>query len=97
MARQASKNNQRGRAEAERARRYAARTQWHKHLINRRVRDNTIAGIAAGVLVAAAIASQTVHAQVTAPEPTPTETSTPAPLENPFSSLFSTGTETPAP
>lgn len=97
MAGRGSRNTQRARAEAERARVYAARKQWHEGQIRRRVRDNTVAGIAGGLLIVATIASQTVHAQVTAPEPAPTETSTPAPPENPFATLFPTpaGTEAP--
>jgi hypothetical protein len=97
MARQASKNTQRERAEAERARLYAARKRWHESLISRRTRDNTIAGVAGGLLIVAALVSQSVHAVTNAPEPAPTETSTPTPLENPFSSLFPGSAETPAP
>lgn len=91
MAGRGSKNAQRSRAETERARLHAARTDWHQGQIRRRIRDNTIAGVAGGLLIVAAIASQSVHAAVTAPEPEPepTETSTPGPLENPFSGLFS--------
>lgn len=88
MARQASKDAHRSRTEQERARVYAARTAWHAGQIRRRVRDNTIAGIVTGLLIAGAIASQAVHAQVTAPEPAQTEDSTP--LQNPFSTLFPT-------
>lgn len=94
MAGRGSKNAQRSRAESERARLYAARTGWYDGQIRRRIRDNTIAGVAGGLLIVAAIASQSVHAAVTEPAPEPTETSTPAPLENPFTGLFSD--ETPA-
>lgn len=89
MAGRGPKNAQRSRAEAERARLYAARTAWHDGLIRRRTRDNLIAGVVGGLLVVGAIASQSVHASVYAPDPKPTETSTPAPIENPFSGLFS--------
>ncbi|MGY1552375.1 hypothetical protein ACW5CM_11390 [Microbacterium sp. A588] len=90
MAGRGSKNAQRSRAETERARLYAARTTWYDGQITRRIRDNTIAGVAGGLIIVAAIASQSVHAAVTAPEPDPTETSSPTPLENPFSDLFFT-------
>ena len=90
MAGRGSKDAQRSKASAERARRYAARTSWHEGQISRRVRDNTIAGIVGGLIVIGAIVSQSVHAAVTAPEPDPTETSTPGPIENPFADLFQT-------
>jgi hypothetical protein len=77
------------RAEAERARLYAARKSWHQGRISRRVRDNTLAGIIGGIIIVGAVVSQSVHAAVTAPEPEPTKTTTPAPVENPFSDLFS--------
>ncbi len=92
MAARGPKNVQRSRAEAERARVYAARTAWHDGQIRRRTRDNLIAGVVGGLLVVGAIASQSVHAVVNAPEPEPepTETSAPGgPLENPFADLFS--------
>jgi len=89
MAARGQKNAQRSRAEVERARLYAARTAWHDGQIRRRTRDNLIAGIVGGLLVVGAVTSQSVHAAVFAPEPEPTETSTPAPIENPFSGLFS--------
>ena len=90
MAGRGPKNVQRSRAESERARLYAARTAWHDGQIKRRTRDNLIAGIVGGLLVVGAIASQSVHAVVNAPEPEPTETGAPSgPLENPFSGLFS--------
>lgn len=90
MAGRGTKNAQRTRTEAERARLYAARLAWHERQVRRRTRDNTIAGVVGGVLIVAALASQAVHAQVTAPEPTPTESSTPGPVENPFATLFPT-------
>ena len=49
-----------------------------------------VAGIVGGLLVVGAIASQSVHAAVTAPAPEPTESGAPTgPLENPFADLFS--------
>ncbi|KDA05645.1 dioxygenase [Microbacterium sp. CH12i] len=91
MARREKNDVQRVRAESERARLYAARTDWHQGQIHRRILDNTIAGVVGGLIVVGAIASQSVHASVFAPEPEPTNTSTPGPLENPFSGLFSGG------
>lgn len=65
----------------ERARRYEARTQLHAERGRRRRRDNWIAGIAAGVIIAGAIAGQAVYFTVgpgsPAPSPAPTM---PAPL-----------------
>lgn len=90
MAARGPKNAQRSRAEVERARLYAARTAWHEGQIRRRTRDNLIAGIVGGLLVVGAIASQSVHAAVTAPAPEPIESGAPTgPLENPFADLFS--------
>lgn len=87
------KNDQR--AEQERARLYAARTAWHEGQIRRRVRDNTIVGIAGALIVIGAMASQFAHAQVTAPEPTPT----PSPTETtaPLDPLLPSTTPTPTP
>ncbi|MDQ0645506.1 hypothetical protein [Microbacterium murale] len=89
MAGRGPKNAQRSRTETERARLYTARATWHERQNRRRTRDNLIAGVVGGLLVVGAIASQSVHAAVVAPEPEPTETSTPGPVENPFSGLFS--------
>ena len=83
MAGRGSKSAQQ-RTEAERARLHTARREWHDGRIRRRVRDNTIAALAATVIVAAAIGSQVVHAQVApAPEPSPTvdPTGIPAPTD----------------
>lgn len=93
MAARGSKSAQE-RAQAERARVYAARTAQHREKVRRRVRDNVIAGVGGAVLVLAAVASQVAHAQVTAPEPTPSPSSTVAPnppVETPVP------TEVPAP
>lgn len=95
MARRALKESQRSRTDSERARLYAARTAWHKGQITRRIRDNTVAGVVGGLIVVGAIASQSVHAAVFAPEPEPTQTSTPGPIENPFTGLFSDEAPTP--
>ena len=89
MVGRGSKNGQRSRTATERARLYAARTSWHEGQLSRRVRDNTMAGVIGGLIILAAIVSQSVHAIVAAPEPEPTGTATPGPLENPFADLFS--------
>lgn len=77
MAARGSKSAQE-RTQAERARLHAARSDWHQGQIRRRRRDNTIAILVGCVLVAAAITSQVVHAQVIAPAPGPTPSITPA-------------------
>ncbi|PKQ33782.1 MAG: hypothetical protein CVT61_14400 [Actinobacteria bacterium HGW-Actinobacteria-11] len=92
MAARGSKKAQ-SRTSAERARLHAARTQWHEGQIRRRVRDNTIAAVAASLIVVAAIGSQVVHAQVTAPEPEPT----PAPTVEPTTPSTDAPSETPTP
>lgn len=83
MAARGSKTTQQARTEAERARLHTARTAWHGRQIRRRVRDNAIAVIVGVLLIAAAVFSQVMHAQVSAPEPTPTPTveQTEAPAE----------------
>src|SRR5918994_1963742 len=70
-----------GRAARERARLYQARTAFHEGQQRRRTRDNWIAGLVAGVLLAGAIGSQVLYYTVgpAAPEPAPTQSSTPAP------------------
>lgn len=83
MAARGPKNG-RERTEAERARLHAARTALHEGKIRRRFRDNVIASVGGAVIVIAAVASQVVHAQVTAPEPTPTPSVVPTePVEMP--------------
>ncbi|MFS0852069.1 hypothetical protein [Microbacterium sp. 179-I 3D4 NHS] len=90
MAARGSKGTQKARTEAERARLHAARRAWHDGLIRRRVRDNAIAVIAGVVLIAGAVVSQVVHAQVSPAEPSPSPTVEPTvPVEEPV--------ETPAP
>lgn len=100
MAARGSKNAQQ-RTQAERARIHAARNAVHEGLIRRRTRDNAIGIIVGVVIVSAGIASQVVHAQVTAPEPTPTPTvaptGTPAPSETPAPTEEPVPSEEPAP
>jgi hypothetical protein len=93
MAARGSRSTRQERTQAERRTRlHTARTIWHQGQIRRRARDNVVAAIAGAVIVIAAIASQVVHAQVTAPEPTPTPTPsvepsvvpTPDPSETPL-------------
>ncbi|MFS0893774.1 hypothetical protein [Microbacterium sp. 179-I 3D3 NHS] len=83
MAARGSRSTRQERTQAERARLHAARKDWHESRIRRRVRDNAVAIIAGSVIVVAAIASQVVHAQVTAPEPTPTPSPSVAPTTDP--------------
>lgn len=85
------------RAARERARLYQARTNYHAGLQRRRVRDNWIAGIVAGVLIAGAIGSQVLYYTVgpAAPEPAPSSSTTPAPTETPGGEPVPGPTETP--
>ncbi|MEV4774845.1 hypothetical protein LTA6_003120 [Microbacterium sp. LTA6] len=96
MAGRGSKNDQRARAAAERARLYTARSEWHQGQERRRVRDNIVAGVAGGLLIAGVIASQVVHAQVTAPEPEPTQSIAPTPSETPVETPAPIPSDTPA-
>lgn len=89
-----SGDKDRGSREArERTRLYQARQAFHDDRIRRRTRDNLIAGIGGGLLIAAIIVVQTLFFTIgpgtPAPEPTPTGTSTPAPTP--------TSSETPLP
>lgn len=77
MAGRGSRGTQRTKTDVERARLYAARSDWNKKQTVRRRRDTVIASVVGGVIVIGAIASQTVHAQITAPTPTPS-----APVQN---------------
>lgn len=97
MAARGSRGAQRSRTEAERTRLHVARKEWHDRQIRRRVRDNTIAVIAGIVLVGGAIASQVVHAQVTAPEPTPTPSVEPTDGVDPTETPVPDPVETPVP
>lgn len=97
MAARGSKNAQQARAQAERARIHAARKDWHDGLIRRRVRDNVLAGIVGALLVTAAIVSQVVHAQVTAPEPTPTPSVSPSTAPDPTTTGTPLPDEAPSP
>ncbi|MFD5225500.1 hypothetical protein ACFWHT_07745 [Microbacterium sp. NPDC058342] len=99
MAVRGSRGAQRARTDAERARLYAARTAWHDQVKRRRRRDTVIAVLAGGVIVVCAVVSQTVHAQVTAPEPTPSapSESPTAPEPTPLISTPTGQSPTPAP
>lgn len=81
----------------ERARVYQARQTFHEGRIRRRTRDNVIAAIAGGLVIAGIVAVQTVYFTVGPgmPQPEPTTTSTPAPTTSttPEPSV----TESPAP
>lgn len=82
MAARGSRTPQRSRAEAERARLYAARSAWNAKTVRRRRRDTIVAAVVGSLIVVGALASQAVHAQVTAPEPTPTQAPSPGPSES---------------
>ncbi|MDR2996695.1 MAG: hypothetical protein LBU78_01085 [Microbacterium sp.] len=87
MAGRGKNDAQHARQQAERARRYAARTAWHEGRARRRARDNVVASVVGGLLVVGAVFSQVMLAQADAPAPkpkaTPTSTSTPAPVITP--------------
>lgn len=93
-------SRQRAKTEAERARLYAARTQWHARQVSRRRRDTVIAVVAGAVVVIGAVVSQTLHAQVVAPQPSPSPSApvseTPAP-ETPTPTLTNPPLDSPAP
>lgn len=82
MAARGSRTPQRTRTDAERARLYAARSAWNAKTIRRRRRDTIVAAVVGSLIVVGALASQAVHAQVTASEPTQTQTPSPGPSES---------------
>lgn len=99
MAARGSRSTRQERTEAERRTRlHTARTIWHQGQIRRRTRDNAVAAIVGSLIVVAAIGSQVVHAQVTAPEPTPTPTVEPSisPTETPAETPAPVPSDTPA-
>lgn len=73
------------RAERERARLYQARQSFHEGQQRRRRRDNLIAGVAGGFLIAGIVAAQTAYFTVgpgaPEPAPSPTQTSVPSPSD----------------
>jgi hypothetical protein len=98
MAARGSRSTRHERAQADRRTRlHTARTIWHQGQIRRRTRDNAIAAIVGSLIVVAAIGSQVVHAQVTAPEPTPSPSPTVEPSTFPSDAPTETPAETPAP
>lgn len=98
-----------GRELRERARLYQARQQFQAGLGRRRTRDNVIAGVAGGLLIAGALFVQTLYFTSGPGTPTPTPsvstspsaTSTPEATITPTPTASSDGTpaatETPAP
>ncbi|GAA2925680.1 hypothetical protein GCM10010458_04350 [Microbacterium luteolum] len=99
MAARGSRSTRQERVQAERRTRlHTARTIWHQGQIRRRTRDNAIAAIVGALIVVAAIGSQVVHAQVTAPEPTPSPTVEPTtgPTETPAETPVPIPSDTPA-
>ncbi len=70
------KDARESRVARDRLRAYEARQELHSRLISRRKRDNLIFGIAAAVIIALAIGSQTLFA--TSHQPVAASTSTPA-------------------
>lgn len=97
MAARGSRAPQRTRTDAERARLYAARREWNAKIIRRRRRDTIVAAVVGSLIVVGAVASQAVHAQVTAPTPTPSERSTPTQTPSPGPSESTSPDATPSP
>lgn|SRR5690606_39199412 len=97
MAVRGSRGSQRSRTDAERARLYAARTEWHRKQGARRRRDTVAAVVAGGLIVIGAFVSQAVHAQVTAPEPAPSTPAPSAPAPTPLITPTTGVSETPVP
>ncbi len=81
----------------ERARLYDARRALHEGMRRRRTRDNLIAGIAGGAVIAAIVIAQTMYFTTgpgaPAPEPTPTVTT---PASTPSEAPAETPTEEPS-
>lgn len=69
----------------ERERLYEARQRLHRHRIVRRRRDNLVAGIVGGLLLAGIVGAQAAFFTIGpgAPSPEPTSTVTPAPSPTP--------------
>lgn len=91
----------------ERARLYDARRRFHASVIQRRRRDNLIAGVAGGLLIAALLGAQVAYYTLGPgmPEPAPTPTAptspsgtpTPGPSGSPTPSPSPSGSPTPSP
>lgn len=87
--------------ERERVRLYEARRRFNASLVQRRRRDNVIAGVAGGILLLGILAGQAAYYTVgpgtpePAPSPTPTSTSTTS--ETPAPSPTATDSPTPTP
>lgn len=85
----------------ERARIYAARTEFQAGQGTRRTRDNWIAGIAAAVIIAGAVFSQVAAyssgpwAPMPTPTPSPTTTTVPTPAPTESTGPAPSGTPTP--
>jgi hypothetical protein len=91
------------REERERGRVYQARRAYHDGRARRRTRDNLIAGVAGGLLIAAVVAGQAAYfmagpgTPTPSPTPTPTSTVTPEPSTTPTESPDPSGTPSPTP
>ncbi|MFE6733541.1 hypothetical protein [Microbacterium sp. NPDC057650] len=99
MAGRGKNDAQHARQQAERARRYAARTAWHEGRARRRSRDNIVASVVGGLLVVGAVFSQVMLAQADAPAPKPKATSSVAPTDgaSPTPTTAPTPSDSPTP
>ncbi|MDQ2689344.1 MAG: dioxygenase [Chloroflexota bacterium] len=85
MATGKSPKDRAAREERERSRLYRARNEFHTSVVRRRVRDNVIAGVGGGLLVAAVLGGQIAYyaAGPGAPQPEPTATTEPTQAPTP--------------
>lgn len=84
------------REERERARVYQARLAYHAGQAQRRRRDNLIAGIGGGLLIAGVVAVQTLYFTLGPGVPDPTPTPSPTSSVTPAPSASPTPSSTPA-
>lgn len=90
-------SRQRAKTQTERARLYAARTEWHQRQIRRRRRDTIFAVVVGALIVIGAVVSQTLHAQVTAPAPSPSPTAPASETPSPTPTLTNPSLDSPTP
>ena len=85
------------REERDRARLYQARSQFHGAVERRRVRDNVIAGVAGGLLVAVILGGQIAYYTAGPGAPQPTSVDSPQPTDAPSPGATPAETISPTP